>query len=71
MPHGEFDTFRASADRLAAFARTHPIRALLGAHIEMTTTPGEDYAMQARTLETLDLGHGLRLHFLEARNLRI
>ena len=47
VPHGEFDAFRASADRLAAFARTHPIRALLGAHIEMTTTPGEDYAMQA------------------------
>ncbi|MCJ2180552.1 MBL fold metallo-hydrolase [Novosphingobium album (ex Hu et al. 2023)] len=47
VPHGEFGTFRASADRLAAFAMTHPVRALLGAHIEMTTTPGEDYAMKA------------------------
>lgn len=35
---------RASIDRLSAFARTHPIRAVLGAHIEMTRTPGRDYA---------------------------
>jgi len=35
---------RASIDRLAAFAATHPIRALLGAHIEMTRTAGQDYA---------------------------
>ena len=43
----QFAVFRASADRLAAFARTHPIRAELGAHIEMTTTPGQDYPMEA------------------------
>lgn len=47
VPLNHFDDFRASADRLAAFARTHPIRALLGAHIEMTTTPGKDYPMEA------------------------
>lgn len=35
---------RASIDRLSAFARTHPIRAVLGAHIEMTREPGRDYA---------------------------
>lgn len=34
---------RASIDRVAAFAATHPVRALLGAHIEMTRTPGHDY----------------------------
>ncbi|ESZ87780.1 MAG: beta-lactamase [Blastomonas sp. CACIA14H2] len=34
----------ASIDRLSAFARTHPIRAVLGAHIEMTREPGRDYA---------------------------
>lgn len=34
---------RASIDRLSAFARTHPIRAVLGAHIEMTRQPGRDY----------------------------
>lgn len=47
VPLDRFDAFRASADRLAAFAKVHPIRALLGAHIEMTTTPGKDYPMQA------------------------
>ncbi|MEG3165280.1 MBL fold metallo-hydrolase [Sphingomonas sp. PB2P19] len=49
VPRDRFDAFRASADRLAAFARTHPVRALLGAHIEMTTTPGQDYPMEAPT----------------------
>ena len=47
VPLDRFDDFRASADRLAAFATTHPVRALLGAHIEMTTTPGQDYPMKA------------------------
>lgn len=47
IPAGHFDEFRASADRLAAFADTHPIRALLGTHIEMTRTPGQDYPMEA------------------------
>jgi hypothetical protein len=47
VPTDQFATFTASADRVAAFARTHPIAMLLGAHIEMTNTPGQDYAMQA------------------------
>ena len=47
VPLNHFDDFRASAERLAAFAKPHPIRALLGAHIEMTTTPGKDYGMEA------------------------
>jgi len=47
VPLNQFDTYRESADRLAVFAATHPIRALLGAHIEMTTTPGQDYPMEA------------------------
>lgn len=58
VPLDQFDTFRASADRLEAFARTHPIRALLGAHIEMTTTPGQDYPMKAATHPS---EHGLAL----------
>jgi len=49
VPLDQFPAFRASADRLAGFARTHPIRALLGAHIEMTTKAGKDYPMQAAT----------------------
>ncbi|MDB5726187.1 MAG: beta-lactamase-like protein [Novosphingobium sp.] len=40
---------RASIDRVAAFAATHRIRALLGAHIEMTRTPGRDYGHEAAT----------------------
>jgi glyoxylase-like metal-dependent hydrolase (beta-lactamase superfamily II) len=40
---------RASVDRVAAFAATHPIRAELGAHIEMTTTAGKDYGHEAPT----------------------
>lgn len=40
---------RASIDRLAAFAARHPIRAALGAHIEMTRTPGRDYGHEAPT----------------------
>ncbi|WP_246351920.1 MBL fold metallo-hydrolase [Sphingobium subterraneum] len=38
---------RASVDRLAAFAARHPIRAALGAHIEMTRTARQDYAHEA------------------------
>lgn len=47
VPRDRFDVFRASAVRLAGFARTHPVRALLGAHIEMTMTPAKDYPMEA------------------------
>lgn len=49
VPTNQFATFRASIDRLATFANHHPIRALLGAHIEMTTTAGQDYPMRAAT----------------------
>lgn len=49
---------RASIDRLAAFAATHPISAVLGAHIEMTRTPGRDYAHEAATHPD---EHGLEL----------
>lgn len=38
---------RASVSRLSAFVATHPIRAALGAHIEMTRTPGRDYGHEA------------------------
>lgn len=40
---------RASVDRLARFAARHPIRAALGAHIEMTREPGKDYGHEAPT----------------------
>ncbi|CAN5370497.1 hypothetical protein BH09PSE3_BH09PSE3_15060 [soil metagenome] len=47
VPTDQFATYTASADRIVAFAKTHPIAMLLGAHIEMTNTPGKDYAMEA------------------------
>lgn len=39
---------RASVDRVAAFAARHPVRAVLGAHIEMTRSPGRDYPHEAK-----------------------
>ncbi|MBY9063133.1 MBL fold metallo-hydrolase [Sphingomonas yunnanensis] len=47
VPRDQTAVFRASADRLTRFARQYPVRALLGAHVEMTRTPGQDYAMRA------------------------
>ncbi len=41
--------FSESVDRLATFVREHQVSHLLGAHIEMTTTPGQDYAHEAST----------------------
>lgn len=38
---------RASVDRVASFAAKHPICAVLGAHIEMTSEPGRDYGHEA------------------------
>ena len=49
VPLDHFSEFRASADRLALFAKKHQIRALLGAHIEMTTSAGQDFPMGAAT----------------------
>jgi glyoxylase-like metal-dependent hydrolase (beta-lactamase superfamily II) len=40
---------RASVDRLAAFARRHSVRAVLGAHIEMKRGPGRDYPQETPT----------------------
>ncbi|WP_174291344.1 MBL fold metallo-hydrolase [Sphingomonas bacterium] len=49
MPIDQFGVFQASARRVSAFAATHPIRAVLGAHIEMSDQPGQDYPMRAAT----------------------
>ena len=37
------EVFAATVDRLVAFCEAHPVTHILGCHIEMTTTPGEDY----------------------------
>lgn len=48
IPIDQFATFHASIDRVVAFTRRHPVTQILGAHIEMRTIPGEDYAPAAR-----------------------
>src|SRR5205823_1690997 len=47
VPVNHMDEERASVDRLASFAATHPIRAALGAHIEMTDVARRDYPQAA------------------------
>lgn len=42
VPVNMFGDYKASVDRVVAFTRKHPVKWLLGAHIEMTTTPGKD-----------------------------
>jgi len=49
VPVNMFGDFKASIDRVVAFTRTHPVRWVLGAHIEMTRTPGKDYPDLARS----------------------
>ncbi|HEX8138510.1 MAG TPA: MBL fold metallo-hydrolase [Pyrinomonadaceae bacterium] len=39
----DWPAYRASAARLARFAQSHPIKLILGAHIEMKRTPREFY----------------------------
>ncbi|MBT2744952.1 MULTISPECIES: MBL fold metallo-hydrolase [unclassified Lysobacter] len=41
----DWQAYRASARRLAEFARTHRIDHVLGAHIEMSATPGQLYPL--------------------------
>ncbi|MGO4340378.1 MBL fold metallo-hydrolase [Pedococcus sp. 2YAF34] len=42
----DWPAFRATIDRLVAFAEAHPVSHVLGCHIEMTTTPGVDYPIR-------------------------
>ena len=43
IPSNLFTDYRDSIDRVVAFTRTHPVSHVLGAHIEMTATPGKDF----------------------------
>jgi len=42
VPLNMFGDFRDSIDRVVAFTKTHPVKWLLGAHVEMTREPGKD-----------------------------
>jgi glyoxylase-like metal-dependent hydrolase (beta-lactamase superfamily II) len=48
VPSNLFEDYRSSIDRVAAFAATNRISHILGAHIEMTTTPGRDFQLGAK-----------------------
>ncbi len=43
----DFDAYKASTARLAAFVANNPVAWVLGTHIEMTTTPMQDFAFSA------------------------
>ncbi|MBK6938852.1 MAG: MBL fold metallo-hydrolase [Planctomycetes bacterium] len=43
----DWAAFKASVHRLARFARTHDVAWVVGTHVEMSTTPGVDFAMGA------------------------
>ena len=42
----DWPAFVATVERLVAFSETHPVSHVFGCHIEMTTTPGEDYPIR-------------------------
>jgi glyoxylase-like metal-dependent hydrolase (beta-lactamase superfamily II) len=42
----DWHAFVATVNRLVTFAEEHPVQHVLGCHIEMSTTPGEDYPIR-------------------------
>lgn len=44
----DMPAYLASLERIARFAETHPIRWVLGSHIEMSQTRGRDYPFRAK-----------------------
>jgi len=49
VPSNMFGDFKDSIDRVVAFTKGRRVSHVLGAHIEMTATPGKDYADAAPT----------------------
>ena len=43
----DYAAFVTSLARLGAFAQAHPVSVVLGCHVEMTATPGWEYALGA------------------------
>jgi hydroxyacylglutathione hydrolase len=44
----DFPAFRATLDRMVAFAETHPVSHVFGCHVEMSGRPGRDYPIGAQ-----------------------
>jgi hydroxyacylglutathione hydrolase len=49
IPMHDFKLYQATIDRVADFTATRQVSWILGNHIEMTRTPGRDYAMHIPT----------------------
>ena len=47
FPSNQFAAYRDSIDRVVAFTRDRQVSHILGAHIEMTATPGKDFVDEA------------------------
>jgi glyoxylase-like metal-dependent hydrolase (beta-lactamase superfamily II) len=47
VPADQFPAYRDSIDRVVAFTKGRRVSHVLGAHIEMTATPGKDFAQAA------------------------
>ena len=47
FPTNQFGAYRDSIDRVVAFTKTRHVSHILGAHIEMTRTPGKDFVDEA------------------------
>lgn len=43
----DMESYRASVDRLVQFAQTHPVRFLMGGHVEMSREHGRDFPLGA------------------------
>ncbi|MBS0362828.1 MAG: MBL fold metallo-hydrolase [Proteobacteria bacterium] len=49
VPVSDFADYKASIERVVGLTRDRQVSHVLGAHIEMTTTPGQDYKQAAPT----------------------
>ncbi len=67
IPDGAFADYRASLDRVVAFAKTRRVSHVMGAHIEMTREAGKDYRDGARTHPD---EHALELPYAELLKLQ-
>ena len=47
VPADQLSTYRDSIDRIVAFTASRKVSHVLGAHVEMTTTRGQDFPMRA------------------------
>jgi glyoxylase-like metal-dependent hydrolase (beta-lactamase superfamily II) len=64
----DFPAYQDSIERLVRFAEQHPVRWILGAHIEMSRQPGQEFpggATHHPDEHALQLGHA---HLLELRD---